>query len=193
MMRKHLNFIPKELRPRVEIPHEILPAVLVLFAFVYVLMGPVRISFLTKSNLKELAEMQTIQQDLEKKMKSISEADKITRQNNESFKAIEKVLGRKNYWSEIFKEMSMLIPDGVWLTNFTHQGVKGGGKVPDQLLVKGESTSQLGMVKFLAILEKSHYFSGARLVSSERMKDVRPAKFRFEFTIPVRAGTGGRG
>jgi hypothetical protein len=87
----------------------------------------------------------------------------------------------------------MLIPDGVWLTNFTHQGVKGGGKVPDQLLVKGESTSQLGMVKFLAILEKSHYFSGARLVSSERMKDVRPAKFRFEFTIPVRAGTGGRG
>ena len=193
MSRKHLNFIPKELRPKVEIPHEILPVALVVFALFYVVMGPVRISFQTKANQKELSSLQATQEDLNKKVKSLTDETKVAQQNSESFKAIEKVLGRKNYWSEIFKEMSMLIPDGVWLTNFTHQGVKPGAKLPDQLLVKGEATSQIGMVKFLAILEKSHFFAGARLISSERMKDIKPAKFKFEFTIPVKAGTGGKG
>ena len=193
MSRKHLNFIPKELRPKVEIPHEILPVALVVFALFYVVMGPLRISFQTKANQKEISSLQATQEDLDKKVKSLTDETKVAQQNSESFKAIEKVLGRKNYWSEIFKEMSMLIPDGVWLTNFTHQGVKPGAKVSDQLLVKGEATSQMGMVKFLAILEKSHFFAGARLISSERMKDIKPAKFKFEFTIPVKAGTGGKG
>ena len=193
MSRKHLNFIPKELRPKVEIPHEVLPVALVVIALFYVVMGPVRISAQTKANQKELASLQGIQEDLSNKVKSLSDETKVAQHNSDSFKAIEKVLGRKNYWSEIFKEMSMLIPDGVWLTNFTHQGVKPGAKASDQLLVKGEATSQMGMVKFLSILEKSHFFSGARLISSERMKDIKPAKFKFEFTIPVKAVTGGKG
>jgi Tfp pilus assembly protein PilN len=193
MIRKHLNFIPKELRPKLEVPHEILPVAFVVFALFYMVMGPVRISFLTRVNQKELTELQVTHDDLSKKVKSLTEETKIAEQNSESFKAIEKVLGRKNYWSEIFKEMSMLIPDGVWLTNFTNQGLKSGAKAPDQLLVKGEATSQMGVVKFLTILEKSHYFSGARMISSERVKDIKPAKFKFEFSIPVKATTGGKG
>jgi Tfp pilus assembly protein PilN len=193
MTRRHLNFIPKELRPKLEIPLEILPASLVLIALFYVVLGPLRISLETKGGKAELAALQATEQELSKQVKTITEESKVVQQNSRSFLAIEKVLGRKNYWSEIFKEMSMLIPDGVWLTNFTHQGLKPGAKNPEQLLVKGEAMSQLGMVKFLSILEKSHYFAGARLISSERMKDVKPAKYKFEFTIPVKAGTGGRG
>jgi Tfp pilus assembly protein PilN len=193
MRRKHLNFIPKEWRPRLEVPHELLPASLVVIALLYAVMGPVRISFLTKANRKELIGLQATQDELAQKLKSVTDENKIATQNSTSFKAIEKVLGRKKHWSEVFKEMSMLIPDGVWLTNFTHQGVKGGAKTPEQLLVKGEATSQMGMVRFLSILEKSHYFSGARLVFSERVKDIKPAKFKFEFTIPVKAGSGGKG
>jgi|GEM_PF-3743050 len=201
MMRKRLNFIPKELRPKLEIPHEILPASLLLIALFYVMMGPLRIAYETRANQKELAELQSLQDDLDRQVKSLTDEKKVADQNSESFKAIEKVLSRKNYWSEIFKEMSMVIPDGVWLTHFTHLGVKGSGKSAtpaplspaSQLLVKGEATSQLGVAKFLTILEKSHYFSGARLISSERMKDIKPTKFKFEFTIPVRAGVGGKG
>jgi len=51
----------------------------------------------------------------------------------------------------------------------------------------------MGVVKFLTILEKSHYFSGARMISSERVKEIKPAKFKFEFSIPVKATTGGKG
>ncbi|MBU6152766.1 MAG: PilN domain-containing protein [Bdellovibrionales bacterium] len=193
MTRKHVNFIPKDLRPKMEIPHEILPYALVGFALFYMVLGPVRISLQTKSGQEELAALQTTRDELEKKVKSLADDGKLAQQSSESFRAIERVLGRKNYWSEIFKEMSMLIPDGVWLTNFTHQGLKSGTKNPEQLLVKGEATSQMGMVKFLTILENSHYFAGARLISSERMRDIKPPKFKFEFTIPVKAENGGKG
>jgi Tfp pilus assembly protein PilN len=193
MSRKHLNFIPKELRPRIEVPHELVPVFFVALAFLYVLMGPVKISILTRMNQKELAGLQTIQEDLGKKAQSLSEQNKLAEQNTESFKSIQKVLGRKNYWSEIFKEMSMLIPDGVWLTNFTNQTSKGTGKTAEQLLVRGEAISPMHVVKFLTVLEKSHFFAGARMISSEKVKDMKPAKFKFEFTIPVHANTGGKG
>ncbi|NDG84648.1 MAG: hypothetical protein EBX52_06370, partial [Proteobacteria bacterium] len=149
----------------------------------------------------------------------------------------------------IFKEMSVLIPENVWLTRFSNTR-KGASKVdikealkpekkidakadpkadkdpvaallgqdpavvaspvaarspaaggarpvhpaapePDLLVVQGEAISQMAVARFLTILEKSHFFSGARLVTTERIQSVKPAKYRFEFTIPIHAGTGG--
>jgi len=248
MARKHLNFIPEDLRSGIEIPHEWIPSVLVVLFVLYAAQWPIRIAFQTRIREEELAQLEKTGTELSDKLLKLSNQTKVEIKINEDLKEIQKVLGRKNYWSEIFKEMSVLIPENVWLTRFSNsrkgparpaaseapkpekktaakadpksekdpvaalleQGVipgaalagrnpagegaqtgRTGGPEADLLLVQGEAISQMAVARFLTILEKSHYFSGARLVSTERMKGVKPAKFKFEFSIPIHAGTGG--
>jgi len=63
---------------------------------------------------------------------------------------------------------------------------------PEQLTVLGETVSQMAVARFLTVLEQSHYFTGARLVSTEQVKNVSPPKFKFEISIPIRSGAEGR-
>jgi Tfp pilus assembly protein PilN len=205
MKRKHLNFIPAELRPKMEIRHEILPLGILAFALLYAGGWPLRIALQTRYQEKQLVQLEASNAELEKKLQDLNLQVKPELQTGDAFKAIQKVLSRKNYWSEIFKEMSVLIPDDVWLTKFSNfssskvdakvavKGAKSGPGPTDQLLVQGESPSQMAIARFLGVLEQSHYFAGARMISSEKVKEVKPAKYRFEFTIPVKASTGGKG
>ena len=203
MIRKHLNFIPQELRPRLKIPYQGIPVGFLLLFFLYAGSSMVRVSAMTYLNQKELTQLENTNSELSLKLKGMTEQTRIVDQNTESFKALQKVLERKNYWSEIFKEMSILIPDGVWLTNFSNRRMdyridgktepKAESKTSpgDQLVIRGESNSQMAIAHFLTVLEKSHHFSGARMLSSEKESNIKPSKYKFEFTIPVHASTGG--
>ena len=237
MARKHLNFIPEDLRPGLEIPHEWIPATLLVLFCVYAAQWPIRIAIQTRLREDELSRLEKTSADLSEKLLTLSNQTKVEIKTNQNLKEIQTVLSRKNYWSEIFKEMSVLIPENVWLTKFSNK--KGELKVevkpepksakkPDtkvdpkaekdpvaallaappqgaikqtqpgaqpeseQLVVQGEAISQMAVARFLTILEQSHYFSGARLVSTEQVKNVKPAKFKFEFTIPIHANAEGK-
>jgi Tfp pilus assembly protein PilN len=234
MARKHLNFIPEDLRPGLEIPHEWIPATLLVLFCVYAAQWPIRITIQTRLREDELSRLEKTGADLSEKLVTLSNQTKVEIKTNENLKEIQTVLSRKNYWSEIFKEMSVLIPENVWLTRFSNKKAElkpeprttkkpdpkvdskvekdpvaallaGGasqsvnkqgqgitqGEV-EQLIVQGEAISQMAVARFLTVLEQSHYFSGARLVSTEQVKNVKPAKFKFEFTIPIHANAEGK-
>ena len=106
------------------------------------------------------------------------------------------VLDKKNYWSAIFREMSVLIPEGVWLTGFSDIKNESNNKIKadsEVLLIKGESVSQEIVAQFLIALEKSQHFAGVQMKFTEKEINIRPARFKFEFSIPIKAASGGGG
>ena len=127
-MKKHLNFIPKDMKAKWEVRHELVPLALFAALVFYAGAGPVRLSVLTQISEKEIAQLEATSNELNEKLKAMNEQSKVAEQNNESLSAIQQVLARKNYWSEVFKEMSILVPEDVWLTNFSN--MKTGGKAP---------------------------------------------------------------
>ncbi|NDF15642.1 hypothetical protein EB061_10020 [bacterium] len=200
-MKRHLNFIPKDMKAAWEIRHELLPAGLFIALVFYAGAGPVRLSVLTQMSEKEIMQLEATSAELTEKVKAMNEQNRTVAQSSENLNAIQQVLARKNYWSEVFKEMSILVPEDVWLTNFSN--LKSGGKTPEaaqapvagnpeSLVVKGYATSQLAVARFLKILEESAFFTGARMVSAEKEKEIKPARYSFEFFIPVKMSGGGK-
>ncbi len=191
MNRRHVNFIPPELRPKLVIPHEAVPMIMVLVFALYASGSALRLAISTHSSQKELVQVEATQAEV----LQLLQKSRMLEQTNESYSSLQKVLARKNYWSEIFKELSLLIPDGLWLTSFANQKPDKADKnnTSERLILKGEASSQEGVAEFLTILEKSHHFSGARINSSEKEADIKPARYKFEFSIPVRTSTGGSG
>ena len=198
-MKKHLNFIPKDMKAKWEVRHELVPLALFAALVFYAGAGPVRLSVLTQISEKEIAQLEATSNELNEKLKAMNEQSKVAEQNNESLSAIQQVLARKNYWSEVFKEMSILVPEDVWLTNFSN--MKTGGKAPggqpttgspESLVIKGYATSQLAVARFLKVLEESAFFTGARMISTEKEKEIKPSRYSFEFFIPVKMSGGSR-
>lgn len=198
-MKRHLNFIPKDMKAKWEVRHELVPLALFAAFVFYAGAGPIRLSVLTQMSEKEIAALEATSQELTEKLKTMNEQSKVAEQNNESLSAIQQVLARKNYWSEVFKEMSILVPEDVWLTNFSNlkSGAKGvtgpgSGGQPESLVIKGFATSQLAVARFLKVLEESSFFKGARMVSTEKEKEIKPSRFAFEFYIPVKMSGGAK-
>jgi Tfp pilus assembly protein PilN len=198
-MKKHLNFIPKDMKAKWEVRHELVPLALFAAFVFYAGAGPVRLSVLTRMSEKEIAQLEVISQELTEKLKAMNEQSKVAEQNNESLSAIQQVLARKNYWSEVFKEMSILVPEDVWLTNFSNMkstpkngAAAGAAGQPESLVIRGYATSQLAVGRFLKILEESAFFTGARMVSAEKEKEIKPSRYSFEFFIPVKMSGGGK-
>jgi Tfp pilus assembly protein PilN len=186
MMKKRLNFIPRELQPKMVFPHELIPIVLFAFVVLFIASSSVSMHYESKRTANVLQQMKDQDVELTKQIQVLSEQNKKNDQNVETFGTLQKVLSRKNYWSEIFKELSILIPQGIWLTNFTNSG-------SDRVVLKGESSSPEGVAKFLRKLEGSQHFSGARMNYSEKEKDVSPSRYKFEMSVPVKLPDSGGG
>ena len=220
MSRRHVNFIPPELRPKLDLPHPLIPVALFIVFILYSGGSAWQLHHQAVMNEAELARLNQVSADLSKQL----EENHILEQNNAEFSALQQVLSRKNYWSEIFKELSILIPEGVWLTNFnnhratpavvaavttsttasttttttaasTTTPATGATETPTlqsaYLVLKGEATSQDGVAEFLTTLEQSNHFAGVKISFSEREPNIKPVRYRFEFTIPVRSVGGG--
>ena len=185
MGRKRINFLPQELRPKREFPVEIVPLSLYALLILYVGTSMITNRIDTNRTREQLDGLLAENNSLSLQIQVLTEQSKKMDQNNEVLGTLQKVLNRKNYWSEIFKELSILIPRGIWLTNFANSSTN------DQLVLKGESGSQDLIADFLKTLETSHHFSGARMIFSERQNEVQPTRYQFEFVIPVKASDGG--
>jgi Tfp pilus assembly protein PilN len=186
MFKKRINFIPRDLQPKLEFPFELIPVVLCSLVLIYVSSTVLKMNFETKRTTQAVETMKVENESLEREIVVLSEQSKRADRNNEAFVTLQKVLSRKNYWSEIFKELSILIPEGIWLTNFTNS-------TQERLILKGESSSAEGVAKFLRKLEGSQHFSGARMNFSEKEPDVAPTRYKFELSVPVKMPESGGG
>jgi Tfp pilus assembly protein PilN len=186
MLKKRLNFIPRELRPKLEIPLEIIPVSLFVMGVVFIAANAVTVHFDTKHTGLKLETLKVQNEELSRDIQVLTEQNKKMDENAETLNTLQKVLSRKNYWSEIFKELSILIPKGIWLTNFTNSGT-------ERIVLKGESATPEGVARFLRALEGSQHFSGARMISSEKESEIVPTRYKFELSVPVSISAAGGG
>ncbi len=189
MSQKHLNFIPADLRPRLRLSHEMLPLALAAVLVVYAVGMSSQAFLSSRSQKKELAQIDATASELHQKIALLSQQNKDLNQKSETLTSLQKVLNRKTYWSAFFKELSILIPDGIWLTSFSN----GTEKDSDRIILRGESVSQELVAEFLTILEQSHHFGQVRIDYSEKEAKISPSRYKFEFSVPIDATTGGRG
>lgn len=183
-LKKRINFIPRDQQPKIEIPHELPALILVILSVVVVGVSFFRIHLQTGMTTRELAELNNQNSQLVEKIKNLTTDTQILEKKSETLTILNKVLGRKNYWSEIFKELSNVMPPGIWLTSFSNSE-------ENTLVLRGESTSQNKVADFLKLLEGSEHFSGARMKFSERESGIHPTRYKFEFLIPVTSVSGG--
>jgi Tfp pilus assembly protein PilN len=203
---KHLNFIPAELRPKLELPVILIPVGLAAVFFLYMSASVISTVSTMHNSEAELAKVEAQSSDLKLKIESMGAA-KTRLKLEESLGSMRKILAKKNYWSAVFREMSVLIPEGVWLTGFSDHKEKAKPEPrgtrnpaaavapaePDVLLIKGESSSQEMIAQFLVGLEKSHHFAGVQLMFTEKETDVRPSRYKFQFSVPITTATDGGG
>jgi len=201
---KHINFIPIELRPKLEIPGVLIPAGLVLLLVLYAGGSLVWNAVETSKVQNELTRLDVENAELTKKLETLSPYKGKVKQED-SVGSLKKVLAKKNYWSGIFREMSVLMPEGVWLTSFSDHNETGksdahSNRNPAQnkpeggvLLIRGESASQEIIAQFLISLEKSHHFAGVQLMNTEKETSITPVRYKFEFSIPIKTATNGGG
>ena len=188
MMAKRINFIPAELHPKLTTIREVLPSVLVLISIVYTSSSALQLHSESSAEKAELIELEKTDLSLQKQLPN----GRTLEQGIENFNALQSILSKKNYWSESFKELSLLTPDDLWLTSFANSK---GDKVEasEHLVLRGVSSSQETIAKFLSKLEHSPHFFGARIISSEKELDINPVRYKFEFMVPVKALPGGEG
>ncbi len=188
---RHINFIPAELRPKHEIPGNLIPAGLFLVLLFNVVGSVVSNIISTQSVKSALVKIEAENTDITNKIDSFAGAKKRLKLD-EAIGSMKVVLDKKNYWSAIFREMSALIPEGVWLTGFSDLSNNTNTKTKEEvLLIKGEAVSQEIIAQFLIALEKSTHFSKVQIKYSEKESNISPTRYKFEFSIPIKATTNG--
>lgn len=194
---KQINFIPAELRLKQEIPGVLAPAVLFVVLCLYVGGSFISNFISTRSAENELSSIDNQNIALLKQIEGLS-GSRQRLKLDQAIESMKKVLAKKSYLSGMFKELSILMPEGLWLTGFSHSkdnplpsNEKGLRKLtnPDEkfLLIRGQATSPGVIAQFMTLLEKSKQFSGVQMKSSEREVDIEPERYNFEFAIPLKS------
>ncbi|MBI3607713.1 MAG: PilN domain-containing protein [Nitrospirae bacterium] len=89
-------------------------------------------------------------------------------------------------WSEVLRELSLVVPDGVWLTQF--EEIAPQENTTDiAVRIQGVAASQGGVAELLVRLETAHHLAQPQLVYSQRNSGVS-GRLNFEVhCIIVRA------
>lgn len=183
-MRKQkvrINILSDGVRPGLELPLELLPVSLGMICFFYMLSSGVSLALSEKNKTALSNELINKNRSLSTQIQALTDRNRIWDRQDERFNSLQKVIDRKSYWSDAFKELSALVPDGLWLTSLSHSPENPSKR----LVLKGEAVSQTLVADLYSKLEKSQNFSGAIMNFSERDADVRPSRYQFEFVIPA--------
>lgn len=115
-------------------------------------------------------------------VQEITSKVKTTEEANRKFKDTKDFLESRITWTEALKELSLLIPKSVWLTNLA---TKSTDEREHYLEFIGEAPSQAKVASFLDTLESSYYFRDVVLRKSEKLQDFAPDLYQFVFEVDV--------
>jgi Tfp pilus assembly protein PilN len=97
------------------------------------------------------------------------------------------LINQRTKWVELFQDMSVRVPDGVWLLKMEVETMRipsGRGKtrVADKktIVLSGFARSYQGIGQLLAALEQSPKFASVTLKSAERKADKAGVQVNFE-------------
>jgi Tfp pilus assembly protein PilN len=180
MQAERINLLPKQLRFNPVTPQSILLTSWgVCIALVLISAGS---AFLylkhceaTYNQLAAAAKTSDLKlQEIQKKAVAANEAQQRITQSRD-------FLASKVAWTGALKELSLLLPKTVWLSNFS---MKNGGDGP-YVEITGSASSQDKIASFLNSLEKSFYFRNVSLRKSEKVATITPDLYKFEFEVAI--------
>ena len=175
MKRSHINFVPRELRWHpVYNPRNAAAAAVLLVVMVYA------IAFTNVHQNLELKQqaarsIASLNNDLKEKVAQVSGVPEVHVESKDE--VVKRLLAEKTYWADVFKELSMVTPKDVWLTEFNTSLVDG----KRVMVINGQSSSNALSTAFFSALEKSFYFRDISIQSMERLDHYSPALYRFRF------------
>lgn len=114
-------------------------------------------------------------QEITTKVKTSEEA-------NRKVKETKEFLETRITWTEALKELTLVVPDSVWLLSLT---TKTAADRNQYLEIVGEAPTQRKIANFLETLETSYFFREVVMKKSEKLPDVAPDLYRFSFEVEV--------
>ncbi|MCI0529478.1 MAG: PilN domain-containing protein [Nitrospira sp.] len=98
-------------------------------------------------------------------------------------------------WADLLREVSVLIPDNVWLTHMEGVEEPQGGNSSDavksidltksvrELKFVGFGTSHVAVTQWMSALERSRYFKDVTLVFADKKTDEERSRVNFEIQV----------
>ena len=194
MTIKRINLIPPSDRAQFSLPIEPLVAILVIAALCWQAVDYMK---LAQSTSKQIALQANVAKDLTVAKSALAT---LGFENIEDLKKASDVesptttLKTRVVWSDLYKELTALIPENAWLVSLVGTSNEEGRRV----LLTGMAPSQTKVSDFFGRLEGSFHFRNVNMVSALRQKDVEPELYSFEFEVQLPGGpargaeTGGK-
>ncbi len=92
---------------------------------------------------------------------------------------IKRLVRERILWSEIMRELSLTVPEEVWLTDLESRNSKRADRKEVRLV--GLARSHLDLTRFITLLEGSNYFSDISLIYAQKGEEPL-GKVNFEVT-----------
>ncbi|MEK7307218.1 MAG: PilN domain-containing protein [Nitrospirota bacterium] len=92
---------------------------------------------------------------------------------------IKRLVRERILWSEVMRELSLTVPEEVWLTDLESRNSKRADRKEVRLV--GLAGSHLDLTRFITLLEGSNYFSDISLIYAQKGEDPS-GKVNFEVT-----------
>ncbi len=92
---------------------------------------------------------------------------------------IKRLVRERILWSEIMRELSLTVPEEVWLTDLESRNSKRADRKEVRLV--GLARSHLDLTRFITLLEGSIYFSDISLIYAQKGEEPS-GKVNFEVT-----------
>jgi len=122
----------------------------------------------------EISKLDKQKAELQQRILAASPVPAVLNVDKEILGAVEKA----PKWSSIISDISVIVPENVWLSSIESKEEKG----LRHLSIKGFSTTQLGIANFISALETSKYLYDVEIVFSQKGdKDIS-----FELKTKVR-------
>lgn len=108
----------------------------------------------------ELKKLDSIKKELSNKLSAIP---RVVATGPSLEQEITEAMKKTPPWSRIVSEISLIVPEEVWLSSIDAKGEKEGMMT----VIKGFSLTQMGVAKFISSLEDSNYFENVEIVFSQ--------------------------
>lgn len=108
-------------------------------------------------------------------------------QGDNTRRLVERARADEIGWGEAFRELSLVVPSGVWLSLLETQEAAGESIAVDvPLRIQGTAFSQRAVADLLAQLETTRYFGRPELVYTQREAGQGTARVGFEIQCALR-------
>ncbi len=179
---EHVNFIPKSLRPSQTLTLQegligswVIGVLLVLLFTGYELNQSRSLRSQIESAEARSKQVNESAEAFASKAKSVDESSK-------RLTLVKEFLKARTTWTEMLKELSLLTPSTVWISSLS---TKFDQDKQLNLAIVGEAPSQIYVASLLLALESSFYFREVSMKNSDKMAEITPNLYKFEFQVTM--------